>query len=146
MASNIPFIRGQNAVLKIYQDGKPVYVPGKVWDIEENATEAADDVNGEKRARLDKVTNYYSISFDMYQTDQTALDMILAAQAADDAAGLPLKQTAAIMLENRDGTKAAYLLSPAKFGPFKKSQSGRSDNVMINLKIRFQYIKKIPTI
>lgn len=146
MASNVPFFRGKDVVLKLYQDGKPVYIAAKNWDVEENATEVAEGVNGEDRDRLDKVTNYYSASVDIYQADQTFMDAYIAAQAKDDASVLPLKQSAAIMIKHRDGTRAAYLLQEAKFGPTKTTQSGRADAVMLNVKVRFRYYRKVPTI
>ena len=146
MASSVPFIRGQNSVLKVYQDGKPVYLACKTWDIDENAAEIADGVNGEYRDRLDLVVNYFSISTDIFQSDQAVMDMIIAAQEVDDAAGLPLKQIAAIQLQQRDGTRAAYLLQECKFGPFKTTNSSRSDAYMINLKIRARFMKRVPTI
>ena len=146
MASNIPFVRGLNVMLKLYQSGAAVYFPCKVWDVEENSTEVSDDVNGEDRSRLDKVLNYYSISLDSFQFDETQMNMILAAQAADDAQGLPLAQTCAIMINHRDGTRAAYVLSQCKFGPFKNSAQSRQDAYMMNLKIRFRYLKQVPSI
>lgn len=146
MASNIPFFRGQNVVLKFYQDNKPVYLAAKNWDVEENATEAADGVNGEYRDRLDKVTNYYTASVDVFQTDQEVLQAYMAAQDADDNNQLPLKQTCAIQINHRDGTRAAYLLTECKVGPFKETNGSRSDAVMLNLKIRFRFFKPVPSI
>lgn len=146
MAANIPFVRGQNVILRLYQDGKPVYVAGKTWDVEENASEIADDVNGENRSRLDKVTNFFSISLDCFQADQEILDKYIEAQDSDDASLLPKKQSVAIQINNRDGTRAAYLLSEAKLGPIKLNASGRSDAFMLNLKIRFRYMKKIQSV
>lgn len=146
MSDAVPFFRGQNVVLKARQDNKNVTLLAKVWDVEENATEVNEGVNGEHRDRLDKVTNFYSISLDVYQTDQEVMQAILDAQDVDDANGLPLKQTCAIQINHRDGTKAAYILQEAKFGAFKMSQSGRADAVMLNWKLRFRFIKKVPAI
>lgn len=146
MASNAPFFRGQNVVLKFYQDNKPVYLQATNWDVEENATEVADGINGEKRDRLDKVTNFYSATVDVNQNDQEVLEAILKAQDEDDAANLPLKQVAGIQIEHRDGTRAAYILTGVKAGPFKMTMSGRSEAVKLNLKMRFQNFKKVPSI
>lgn len=144
--ASIPFFRGQNVVLKFYQNNKPVYLQAKNWDVEENATENNDGVNGENRDRLDKVTNYYTASVDVFQTDQEVVEAILAAQEADDFNELPLKQTAAIQISHRDGTRAAYLMTGVKAGPFKMTNGSRSDAVMLNLKMRFQFFKKVPSI
>lgn len=146
MASNIPFFRGQNVTLKFYQDNKPVYLAAKNWDVEENATENNDGVNGEDRDRLDKVTNYYTASVDIFQSDQAVMDAYMAAQATDDAAGIPNKQTAAIQIRHRDGTRAAYVLQEVKAGPMKQSMTGRAEAVMMNLKLRFRYYKAVPSI
>lgn len=146
MASNIPFFRGQNVVLKFYQDNKPIYLAAKNWDVEENATEIADGVNGEDRDRLDKVTNYYTATVDIFQADQEVMTAYLAAQNADDNNQLPLKQTAAVQIKHRDGTRASYLLQEVKAGPMKMSMSSRQEAVMLNLKLRFRYYKSVPSI
>lgn len=146
MAANIPFTRGQNVTLKFYQDGKPIIIQAKNWKVEENATEAADGVNGEIRDRLDKVTNYYTATADLYQADSSVMQSILAAQDADDAQGLPLKQTAAVMKAHRDGTRSAYMMQECKFGPWTDDAPGRSDTIMISFKLRFRFWKKIPTL
>src|SRR5688572_17462781 len=116
---NIPFFRGQNVVLKLYQNNKPVYLQAKNWEVEENATEIADGVNGENRDRLDKVTNYYSATVDVFQTDQEVVEAYMEAQSADDNNLLPLKQTAAVQITQRDGVRAAYVLQNVKAGPMK---------------------------
>lgn len=142
MATNIPFTRGRDVKVKFYQDDLPILMDAKNFDIEENATEANDGVCGEDRDRLDKVTNYYSGSFDIYQTDQHIMQSIMDAQAQDDAAGIPLTQLLSVRFNNRDGTRTTYLLKECKFGPFKDNAGGRGDNVMLNVKIRGRYWDK----
>ncbi len=146
MAANIPFFRGQNVVLKFYQDNKPVYIAAKNWDVEENATEVADGVNGEYRDRLDKVTNYYTANVDIFQTDQEVVAAYLASQDADDTNQLPKRQTGAVQIKHRDGTRASYLLQEMKAGPMKLSNSSRQEAVMLNLKLRFRFYKPVPSI
>lgn len=146
MATNIPFFRGQNVVFKFYQQNKPVYLACKNWDVDENATEVSDGVNGENRDRLDKVTNSYTATLDVFQTDQEVMQAYIAAQDADDTNQLPLKQTCAIQITHRDGTRAAYILQECKVGPLKESMSGRADAVMLNVKVRFRYFKQVPSI
>jgi len=146
MASNIPFYRGKDVVLKFYQNGKPVTLLAKNWSVEEDAVEAADGVNGEDRDRLDKVTNFYRATVDIFLADQEVMQAIIDAQVPDDASTLPLKQTGAIQIRHRDGTKAAYLLKEMKAGPFTKNQGGRTDPVMLTLKMRFRYFSPVQTI
>jgi len=137
--ANIPHFRGRDVVLKFYQDGAPVYFAAKNWTVEENAVEVAEGVNGEDRDRLDKVTNYYSITVDMFQSDQEAMQSIIDAQVEDDAGNAPLKQTCAVTIKHRDGTRAVYLCKGVKAGPWSKNMSGRGEAVMLNLKMRCQF-------
>lgn len=145
-SSSIPFVRGQNVILRLYQQNKPIYVACKTHDIEENATEVVDDVGGENRSRLDKVTNYFTLSLDVFQADQEVIKSYMTAQDADDAAILPLIQNAALLIKNRDGTRAAFVLQEAKIGPMKLSMGGRDDAFMLNLKIRFRFFTPVPSI
>lgn len=142
MSDNAKFFRGENTLLKIYQQAKPIYVAGKSWKCTQDATQCVDPVNGEKRDRLDLVTNYYDASLECYQSDQEILTALMASQETADNAGLPLKQTAAILIEHKDGTKAAYMLTECVFGPWDTGSSDRTSAVMISLKIRFRFFKK----
>lgn len=146
MASSIPFIRGQNVKLRFYQNGRPIYIPVKNWKVTENATENADGVNGEKRDRLDKVTNFFEVTFDVFQENEDLMTAIMDAQEVDDSAGLPLKQTFAVQKEIRDGTKLAYICTEAKVGPWEETMSSRQEANMIGMKARFRWYKKVPSI
>ncbi len=144
--SSIPFTRGQNCILRLVQDNEPVIIAAKSWSVEENANEANDGVNGELRDRLDKIINFYSGTVEIYQSDRDVMDKIIAAQSADDAQGLPLDQYAVIQKRHRDGTKVAYLMEEAVFGPFTDNASGRAENVMLTLKFRFRFWKPVQAI
>jgi hypothetical protein len=145
-APSIPFTRGQNVILKLFQDGSPIVFAAKNWKVEENALEANDGVNGEIRDRLDKVTNYYSGTVDIYTENKDVMQTILDAQDANDAQGFPLKQSAAVLKKHRDGTRAAYMMQEAVFGPWADDAPGRAENNMIQLKFRFRYWKAVPTL
>lgn len=135
--NNIPFTRGKNVQLKLYNDGRPVVIDGKNWSVEQNAVEVADDVNGEDRSRLDIVTNYFSGTVDIYESDETLMNEIMAQQDNQDAFGAPLKQSASIRKRHNDGTKAAYRCSNMVWGPWTSSAPGRTEANMITLKFRF---------
>lgn len=139
MAFNTPFFRGKDVALKLYQDGKTIVIQAKNFNVEENAVEAADPVCGEDRDRLDKVTNFFSGSVDIYQSDVSVLNKIIDAQKPDDAAALPLNQSGAVYVKMRDGTRAVFLMKQMKLGPFGFNIAGRTDDAMVNLKFRFRY-------
>lgn len=147
MATNDPHIRGRNVILKFYQQKgaamKPVYLAAKNWKVSENATEVAEGVNGEDRDRLDKVTNYYDVTFDIFQSDMEFMDAYMEAQDADDNVQLPLKQSFAVLIKTPKGN-FVYLCQEAKVGPWDDSMTGRPDPLMKSCKARFRYYKKAP--
>ena len=134
---NFPFTRGKNVSFKLFSDGNPHIIPGKNWNVEQNATEVVDDVNGEIRSRLDIITNYFSAAVDIFEADEDIMSMLMAQQANDDAYAAPLEQSCSLRVRHNDGTKAAYRLKGAVFGPWNRTMSGRTEANMINLKIRF---------
>lgn len=144
--TNKPHVRGQNVVLKFYQNNKPVYLNAKNWEVEENATEINEGVNGEDRDRLDKVTNFFSCSVDVYMQDQELIKAYLESLATDDSAALPLRQVLAVQITERDQARAAYVMQEAKAGPIKFSMTSRPDPIMVNLKFRFRYLKSVQSI
>lgn len=148
MAGTDPFIRGENVQLRFYQQKggalKPVYIAAKNWKVSENATEVNDGVNGEDRDRLDKVTNYYEITFDIFLPDMEFLDAYMEAQAAMDNNEFPLKQSFAVLIKTPRGNYA-YQCQEAMVGPWDKSMSSRSDGVMQSLKARCRYYKPLKT-
>ncbi len=144
--SNIPFTRGQNVTLRLFQNGSPVYITTKNFKVEENATEAADPVNGEIRSRLAKVTDYYSFSCEIYENDKVFMDAYIAAQEAEDAQGLSLPQAASVQKKMRDGTRVAYAMQEACFGPWDYAPGEKSSASMHSLKGRFRFWKQLPSI
>lgn len=146
MSASIPFVRGSNSTFKVYFNNRPLYLPCKVWNVDESATEHADGVNGEDRDRLDKTTNFFDTQLELFQSDMTVMQSYLDAIAADDAQGLPTVQTCALRLKLRDGTSANFILKECKVGPMKLASSGRADPIMLSLKVRSRYFVPVPSI
>lgn len=149
MAFNDPFVRGENSKLRCFQELngaiKPIIVPIKNWKVGENATETNEGVQGENRDRLDKVTNYYDITFDVYVNDATFLDSYVLAQEALDSNGTPLKQLFSVQYDIAGGGRVAFSLQEAVVGPIDLGNTSRQDPLMISVKARCRYFKKIPT-
>lgn len=135
--NNIPFTRGKNVQMKLYNDGNPVIINAKNWSVEQNAVEVADDVNGEIRSRLDLVTNYFQGTVDIYESDEAVMNEIMKQQANDDAFAAPLQQSASIRKRHNDGSKAAYRCKNMKWGPWTSAAPGRTEANMLTLKFRF---------
>lgn len=141
--NNIPFLRGENVVIKLYQNGNPVVLLAKNWNVSQEATEVSEGVNGEDRDRLDLVTNSFSGSVDVYQEDADVIQAIIDNQKNEDAGALPLVQAGAVQKRYRDGTKRAYVMRELKMGPFNETMTSRQDSVMINVKFRFRYYEPV---
>lgn len=149
MATNDPFFRGEDVLLKLYQQSgaaiKAVYLAAKNWKVNENATETNEGVQGENRDRLDKVTNFYDVNFDIYQSDVAFLTAYLAAQAALDNNQIPLQQSFAVLIRTPKGN-FAFVCQEAVVGPIDMGMTGRADPVMVNCKARFRYFAPVPSI
>ena len=89
--------------------------------------------------------NYFSASVDVNQSDQEVLSALIAEQDNEDATSLPLDHQAAILIRQRDGTKAAYLLKDCVVGPWNMAMSGRADPVKLSIKMRFSDFQPAPT-
>lgn len=149
MSYNDPFIRGENVVLGFLQQKGTsmvkINVAAKNWKMSENALEAADGVGGENRDRLDKVTNYYEGSVDIYMPDLEVMDAYLLSQEADDNNQFPLQQAMQVTFKTPRGN-LLYSCQEVKLGPWDWSMGGRQDTMMQTLKFRFRFIKKLPTL
>jgi hypothetical protein len=145
--NNLPFFRGEHVTLKFYLNGASVLLNCTNWTVETNHTEIAEGINGENRDRLDIVLNYYQATFDVNQNDQTVMNALIADQDNEDAGALPLPKSAAILIRQRDGQKAAYVMTgDLMLGPWSKNMSGRPDPVKLNCKMRFTKFSAAPTI
>lgn len=150
MAGTDPHIRGEDATLRFYQQKgtalKPVYIAAKNFKVTENASEIREGVQGERRDRLDKVTNFYEITFDIFLPDLEFLTSYIEAQDALDAGTqFPLKQSFAVLLKTPRGN-FAYNCQEAIVGPIDLSMTGRSDPLMINVKAACRWVKQIPSL
>lgn len=149
MAFNDPNVRGENAKLRMFQQEngaiKPVIVPIKNWKVTENATEIAEGVQGENRDRLDKVTNYYDVTFDVYVNDATFINTYILAQDALDSNEIPLKQLFSVQFDMVGGGRAAWAMQEAIVGPIDLGMTSRQDPLMVNVKARCRYMKPVPT-
>jgi hypothetical protein len=140
MAQGAPdFVSGKHVRFKFYLNGAPVIVFMKDTDIEEDAEEIADDVNGEDRSRLQKLTNFYRCQGQVFTPDKKLLEAWITNQANEDANEPQLDAAAGIRVEFLDGSAAAFVMKKVTVGPLKLRIGGRKERVMQNLALRFQY-------
>lgn len=137
----VPFLRGDKAVLRIFMDAgsglQEVTVRFKTWKIAENVTEFQDDVGGEPSSRVGHVHNFHEISGDAFYRDATILRAWLADTSNEQAGAAPLPKQATFKAVARDGSKIALTYSGTfDLGPSDISMGSRQDALMQAIKIR----------
>jgi len=139
--ADLPFLRGQQAVLRFFSGSSEVVLNAKNWKANPNVTKIADDVCGEDRSRLDRVVNYWEYSADCYTRDMAALDAFLADVANDDTGVAPLDKGAGVRVAPRDGSRKAYVATEVTWDSVDTNAAGRGDRVMITVTFRSRYYK-----
>jgi hypothetical protein len=140
-----PFVSGKNTTFRIYLNSQPRTVFVKTWSIKEIVVEVKDDVNGELRARVDVITEYFDCNFECYDDSNTALlESLLAAIANDDAFNPPQNVSAGALFRYQDGaTVKAFTLNGATRPPIDVKSGGRTERVMHTCHVRATDFKQV---
>ena len=139
-----PFVYGQNTVFRVTQNGNPWSLHVKSWSISQAATEATDDVNGEKRSRHQTIVNGYACEFDPYtESGAQVLATLLANQDVRDEGLADQSLAGAIIFEYLNGTAQGFALKECTMGPFSVASTGRNAAVMNKLKFRARWFSKV---
>ena len=140
-------ISGKHTRFTVYFNNAPFVVIVKSWNVEEVATEVADDVNGEERSRLQIITNFYKSAFACYDDGSSNyLQNLLLMTANDDAFNPQLPMAGGLLFNylTASGQKAAFAMNGATRGPLKVGSGGRVERVMHDLSMRFLYFTPTP--
>lgn len=140
--TNIPFASGKNHKFVLLLNDDRVPLAPKSWDIEENATEDEDDVNGEDRSRPQKIVNFYSVNITAYVPDTTLLDKMIEYSNHLDLLVGPQESAIGMMVYPNNGTKALFEGSELTIGAWKYASGERRSRSMITIPIKMRYFKK----
>lgn len=145
------FSSGRQVSTKLYiataPGGQPLpwLVKSKSIRVQEVAVEVADGVCGENRDRLQKITNFYRLTLDVFD-DSTApgasqlIQTWLANQANEDA-GLPqLPMAGSMVWRYLDTSAIAVSFSGCTLGPVDYNVAGRTERNMGVIMFRAQYM------
>jgi hypothetical protein len=132
MAYTQAFASGRNTQFRVYFAGQPKTLFIKSWAVKEVAVEVKDDVNGELRARLDTITEYFDCNFECYDDSNTALlESLLACIANDDAFNPQVQISQGLIFRYQDGaTVKAFTLNGAVRPPIDLKSGGRTERLM----------------
>jgi len=140
MAENI---RGKDVTIRLAFNNAPLIVKAKTIEVNENADEITDDVNGEDRSELDIVTNYFEINLENYTPNMDVINASLAEIANQDAQNPQTRKIVVIRFTLRGGGPVAYNAKQVTRSPFNLKAGGRKEAVMTTLKLRARYFDRI---
>lgn len=146
--ANTLFVYGKNTKFLVYFNNTPWPVTTKTWGVQEQCVEAADGVNGEDRDRLQKITNYYTCSFECYEDGSSnTLQNLILNQQNEDAQLPPLALSGGLLFTfpGIGGVRLGFTLSGCSMGPLDMKSAGRTSAFMHSLKFRAQYFNPVAT-
>ena len=138
MAYTQPLLSGKNTIFRLYFSGQPKNLFVKSWAIKEVAVDVKDDVNGELRARLDVITEYFDCNFECYDDSNTALlESLLASITNDDAFNPQVNISQGTLFRYQDGlTVKAFTLNGVVRPPIDIKSGGRTERLMHTCHVR----------
>jgi len=141
------FISGKHAQCKVYFNGQPWNIKTETLRWREVAEEIVDDVNGEDRGRLQKLTSHFDIEAVCYDdgTSSQILQNWLANQANEDANLPQLPLSNGIRWNYLDGTAGGIIMTQCCLGPMEQNIGGRKVRVKNTVKWRARYVQKVAT-
>lgn len=140
------FISGKHAQTRVYLDNQPWTVKVRSTRVEELATQVTDQVNGENRARFQKITDGYQVTIECYDDGSTqTIQNWLANQANEDANQPQLPLSGGLLFSYLDGSKGGYVFKGCNLGPLNINVAGRTERVMHTVVFRAQYFSQVPT-
>jgi hypothetical protein len=120
--------RSEDVNCRFFSTGKKELLLNHLdFDIEEMASEGVDSLAGQKRDDPYTVTNYFSVTFNGTQTDQSLLDEFLANIASKDANTGENPAVVTVEMETKQAVTNTYVFTAVTRKPFKLGASGRSD-------------------
>lgn len=140
------FISGRHLKSRVYFDGQPWNLKVKSVRVEEMATEVTDQVNGEERARFQKITDGFRVTIQVYEDGGSQLlQNFLTNQANEDAIAPQLALSAGLLFEYLDTTKGGFVFKNCTLDPLEMDATGRTERIMTTIKFRAQYFEQVPS-
>jgi hypothetical protein len=137
------FMKGKGATLTLFIDGEKVdALDVETWDVAPDVTKIQDDVNGEKRSRLDKVTNFYNLSLTCFNATADKLKKILLYdEALDD--NDQQQVVFGVKLKDEQGGADRFKLGGCIIDDWKWASGKRTDRSMLTIPIRGDNFKPL---
>lgn len=139
------FISGKHVKTRINLNNQPWEIKVKSTRVRELATMVTDQVNGEKRARFQKIIDGYEVTLECYDDGKSSalLSTWLANQANEDANLPQLPLASGLRFSYLDGSAGGFTLSGCTLGPMDYNAAGRTERNMGTVTFRAQYFKQV---
>lgn len=141
------FISGKHARTRIQLNNAPWEIKVKSCHVRELGTEVTDQVNGENRARFQKLTDGYQVTIQCYDDGQSSALLYnwLQNQTNEDANQPQLPLAGGLRFSYLDGSAGGYVLQGCCLGPLDYDMSGRTERNMGTLTFRAQNFQQVAT-
>jgi hypothetical protein len=136
-------IRGSRVVFEYRVNNVPQIIKAESIQLEENADEFVDEVNGEDAGRPGIISDFWTATLKEFTGDLQRLDTWLAEAAIENAGLAELNKSANVRFNLSNGTSVQYVLSECCRSPITVDASGRKTAVMTSYKIRARRCKKV---
>lgn len=128
----IDFARGRDLTARVQFNGKPWDIKTKTVRVQEQGEVVMDQVNGEQRARTQKVTDGFLVTCETYEDGNSdILENYIANQANEDAGQRQLPVNPGIRFNWRDGSAGAFVFGGiVTLAPLSLEDGGRKEALM----------------
>jgi hypothetical protein len=131
------FMSGKHTNFRVYFNQQSWTVKTKTVRVTELGTEVTDQVNGENRARFQKLTDGYRVTFDCYEDGSSQILVNFLNNQSNEDANLPqLPLAGGLRFNFLDGTAQALVLKNCNLGPLDLNIGGRTERVMHTIVFR----------
>jgi hypothetical protein len=126
------FARGRDLTARLQFNGKPWDIKSKTIRVQEQGEVVMDQVNGEQRARTQKVTDGFLVTVQCYEDGNSdILTNYIANQSNEDAGQPQLPANVGLRFNFRDGSAAAYIFGGiVTLAPLDLEDGGRKEALM----------------
>jgi hypothetical protein len=139
------FVSGRHMKARVYFNGNVWAIKTKSMRVTELATEVTDQVNGEDRARFQKIIDGYEAEAECYDDGSSSILTNFIINQANEDANLPqLPLAGGLRFNYLDGSAFACVFKNCTLAPLNVNIAGRSERTMHRVRFRAQYFSQTP--
>ena len=139
------FISGKHVIARVQFNNQPWNIKVKTTRVQELGEVVTDQVNGENRARFQKLTDGYTVTLDCFEDGSSSiLENFLANQQNEDANLPQLPIAVGLRFNFLDGTAGGWVFSEITLDPLDFEAGGRKERVNHKVMFHCRNFDKVP--